>query len=187
VSDRSEPAPEYRTVGSREVYRSRWLRLREDEIVRADGTPGIYGVVSKANFAIVIPRHDDGSFTLVEQYRYPVAERCLEFPQGADDRRPDLDPVVLARQELAEETGLRAAEACLLGRVHHAYGYSDQQMAIVLATGLEQGEAALEVEEQGLVVVRVAAAELAEMMRDGRIRDCASLAAYGMLLLHEAS
>jgi 8-oxo-dGTP pyrophosphatase MutT (NUDIX family) len=178
--------PEYRTLGTREVYRSRWLRLREDEIVRADGTPGIYGVVSKADFAIVIPRHDDGSFTLVEQYRYPVGERCLEFPQGADEQHPDLDPVVLARQELAEETGLRAGSAELLGRVHHAYGYSDQQMAIVLATELQEGEVAREVEEQGMTVVRVPGVDLAEMMRDGRIRDCASLAAYGMLLLYEA-
>jgi 8-oxo-dGTP pyrophosphatase MutT (NUDIX family) len=115
-----------------------------------------------------------------------VGERCLEFPQGADEQHPDLDLVVLARQELAEETGLRAGAAQLLGKVHHAYGYSDQQMSIVLATQLEEGEAAREVEEQGMTVVRVAAAELGTMMRDGRIRDCASLAAYGMLLLNEA-
>ncbi len=177
--------PEYRTVGSREVYRNRWLSLREDEIVRADGTPGRYSVVSKADFAIVVPRHDDGSFTLVEQYRYPIGERCLEFPQGADEAHPDLDPLQLARQELAEETGWRAGHVELLGRVHHAYGYSDQDMSIVLATDLTPGETALEPEEQGLVVVRIAGDELEAMMADGRISDAASLAAYGMLVLHE--
>ena len=177
--------PEYRTVGSREIYRNRWLSLREDEIVRADGTPGRYSVVSKADFAIVIPRHDDGSFTLVEQYRYPIGARCLEFPQGADEAHPDLGPLELARQELAEETGWRAGQVELLGRVHHAYGYSDQDMSIVLATDLTPGETALEPEEQGLVVVRVAGAELEAMMADGRISDAASLAAYGMLMLQE--
>jgi 8-oxo-dGTP pyrophosphatase MutT (NUDIX family) len=177
-------APEYRTTGTREVYRSRWMSLREDEIVRADGTPGIYGVLDKPDFAIVIPRHEDGSFTLVEQYRYPIGERCLEFPQGADEKNPDIDPLELARQELAEETGLRASSVRLLAQLHHAYGYSNQGMSIVLATGLTQGETQRETEEQGMTVVRVAGAELAEMIRDGRIRDESTVAAYGMLLLH---
>ena len=37
-----------------------------------------------------------------------------------------------------------------------------------------------------MTVVRVAEAELEAMMRDGRIRDCASVAAYGMLLFSSA-
>lgn len=160
------------------------MRLREDEVVRADGTPGLYGVLSKPDFAIVIPRHDDGSFTLVEQYRYPVGERCLEFPQGADELRPGLDPLELARQELAEETGLRAASVLLLGRLHHAYGYSDQGVSIVLATGLTPGPVAREVEEQGMTVERRGRRVVEAMIRDGRIRDATSIAAYGMLQLH---
>jgi ADP-ribose pyrophosphatase len=175
--------PEYRTYASREVYRSRWMSLREDQIVRADGTPGIYGVLDKPDFAIVIPRHADGSFTLVEQYRYPVGERCLEFPQGADETNPDIDPLELARQELAEETGLRAASVHLLGKLHHAHGYSTQGMSVVLATDLREGETQRESEEQGMTVVRVPAGEVAEMIRDGRIRDASTVAAYGMLLL----
>jgi ADP-ribose pyrophosphatase len=182
----SSPTPEYRTLGTREVYRSRWMRLREDEVLRADGTPGVYGVLSKADFAIVIPRHDDGSFTLVEQYRYPVGERCLEFPQGADELRPELDPLELARQELAEETGLRAASVLLLGRLHHAYGYSDQDVSIVLATRLTPGPVAREVEEQGMTVERLDAPVVEAMIRDGRIRDSTSVAAYGMLQLHRS-
>ena len=178
------PIPEYRTTSSREVYRSRWMSLREDAIVRADGTPGIYGVLEKPDFAIVIPRHEDGSFTLVEQYRYPIGVRCLEFPQGADEKNPGIDPLELARKELAEETGLRASSVTLLGRLHHAYGYSSQGMSIVLATGLTQGETERETEEQGMTVLRISEDELVEMMRDGRIRDESSVAAYGMLLLH---
>jgi 8-oxo-dGTP pyrophosphatase MutT (NUDIX family) len=179
----SAPVPEYRTYASREVYRSRWMSLREDEIVRADGTAGVYGVLDKPDFAIVIPRHEDGSFTLVEQFRYPVGERCLEFPQGADEQNADLDPLELARKELAEETGLRADSVRLLGRLHHAYGYSTQGMSIVLATGLTQGETQRESEEQGMTVERAAADVVADMIRDGRIRDSSTVAAYGMLLL----
>jgi hypothetical protein len=35
-----------------------------------------------------------------------------------------------------------------------------------------------------MTVVRVAEGVVAEMIRDGRIRDESSVAAYGMLLLH---
>ena len=101
--------PEYRTTGTREVYRSRWMTPARGRDRARRRHPGPLRRALQADFAIVIPRHDDGSFTLVEQYRYPVGERCLEFPQGADEKHPDIDPLELARQELAEETGLRAA------------------------------------------------------------------------------
>ena len=57
-----------RTKSSREVYRNAWMTVREDEIVRDDGSTGIYGVVDKPDFALIIPQDDTG-FWLVEQYR----------------------------------------------------------------------------------------------------------------------
>ena len=73
------------TLSSREVYRNRWMRLREDEILRSDGTKGIYGVVDKDECAIVLPL-DDGRVWLVEQFRYTIQERALELPQGGWER-----------------------------------------------------------------------------------------------------
>ena len=136
----------------------------------------------------MIPRHDDGSVTLVEQFRYPVGERCLEFPQGADEHQPDLDPLELARQELAEETGLRAASVQLarsaaprlrLQRPGHVGSCSrpGSPQGPVGARGRGAGHDAAS---------ESPVAEVAEMMLDGRIRDCASVAAYGMLRLREA-
>jgi ADP-ribose pyrophosphatase len=60
-----EGAP-IKTLSSREVYRNRWMTVREDAIRREDGTEGIYGVVCKADFSLVIP-YVGGSFFLVEQ------------------------------------------------------------------------------------------------------------------------
>ena len=97
-------AARFEQLSTREVYRNPWLSLREDRIERPDGSGGIYSVVDKPDFALVIPAERDG-FHLVEQYRYPVGGRFWEFPQvtGAAP-----DPESLARAELAEETGLRA-------------------------------------------------------------------------------
>ncbi|ONH29133.1 hypothetical protein BL253_17095 [Pseudofrankia asymbiotica] len=53
------------------VYENPWMRVREDAIVRTGGVEGIYGVVEKPDFALVIPM-DAGGVWLVEQHRYPV-------------------------------------------------------------------------------------------------------------------
>ena len=97
------------------VYENRWVRVREDRLERADGSPGVYSVVEKRPAAVILPVHDDGSITLVEQYRHPVGERFWELPQGALDSEDDAEPEHIARTELAEETGLRAGVAAAAG------------------------------------------------------------------------
>lgn len=54
--------------------------VREDEIQYPDRSTGVYSIVEKPDFALVIPFENDG-FWLVEQFRYSVG-RCWEFPQG---------------------------------------------------------------------------------------------------------
>ena len=180
-------APEITTVRSREVYRNRWLVLREDDIVRADGTPGTHAVIVRSDSAVVLPLHADGTLTLVEQYRYTVGMRRLEFPQGSWETRPDADGLTVAAGELAEETGLTASSLRLLGQLHHAYGYSGQLCHVVLATGLVAGAPRREQEEQGMTTRRVSRSELEALILDGSISDAATLAAYQLLLLREQS
>jgi 8-oxo-dGTP pyrophosphatase MutT (NUDIX family) len=108
-----------RTISSREVYRNAWLSVREDEVVRADGSAGVYGVVDKPDFALVIPQDLDG-FWLVEQFRYPVGRRAWEFPQGSWGAGASGSNIDLARSELTEETGLRAGQLRHLGHLYEA-------------------------------------------------------------------
>ncbi len=80
------------------------MTVREDAIRRADGSAGIYGVVDKPNYALVIAQDGD-RFQLVEQYRYPIGLRRWEFPQGTAPDLADPEPEELAARELREETG----------------------------------------------------------------------------------
>lgn len=173
------------TVSTREVYRNRWTRVREDAIVHADGRPGIYGVVEKDPACIVIPiEHTaDGKFvTLVHQFRYTVQGSYFELPQGGwEDSAPDSE--VLARGELQEETGLRAGRMTLLGPNWIAYGAMRQRHDVWLAEELTPGAADLEPEEAGLTVHRVPVEEFERMMLDGRVMDNCTLAAWGIYLV----
>jgi 8-oxo-dGTP pyrophosphatase MutT (NUDIX family) len=171
-------------VSSRVVYRNPWMLVREDEIRRPDGTPGIYGVVEKPDFALVLPRWQDG-FWMVQQYRYPVGRRAWEFPQGSWGHTADGDQTALARQELAEETGLRATSMTHLGHLFEAYGFSTQGFDVYLATGLTQGDPDREDSEQDMIHRAFTDLEITDMIRTGQIVDAPSLAALTLHRLHD--
>lgn len=173
-----------RQLSSRLVYENPWLSLREDRIERPDGSQGIYSVVDRPDYVVVIPA-EDGGFHMVDQYRYPIGGRYWEFPQGCfPDRRP-VDPVELAHRELSEETGLRAGSLLDLGHLFGWHGASGQAFTAFLATDLTQGQAHREIEEQDMRHEWFTRAEFERMIRDGRVKDNSTLAAYALLLLHE--
>jgi 8-oxo-dGTP pyrophosphatase MutT (NUDIX family) len=162
--------------GSRIVYENAWMTVTEDAILRADGQPGIYGVVHKTDFALVLPRTADG-FWLVEQFRHPVGRREWEFPQGTFPAGVTGTALELARSELAEETGLRAGSFTHLGRLNLAAGLSDQRFDVFLAERLTAGETAREVTEQDMIHQAFTDAEIDDLIRSGALADSASLAA----------
>jgi ADP-ribose pyrophosphatase len=172
---------EIETTSTTVVYRNRWMTVREDTIVRADGSPGIYGVVEKRDFAVIAAVRDQ-SIYLVEQYRYPIGMRCWELPQGSREDQC-VDPLELARAELREETGLIAGTMSHIGHLYEGYGYSTQAYDVFLATDLSQGESDLDAEEQGLICREFSVRAVEAMILDGTIRDGTTVAAFGLLRL----
>ena len=138
VAGGADPGAVVDVVGSREVYRNAWMSVREDEVRHADGSTGVFGVVDKPDFALVIPRDEHGLW-LVEQYRYPVGRRAWEFPQGSWGTGASGSGAELAAAELREETGLQAEELRHLGYLHEAYGFCSQGFHVFVATGLRPG------------------------------------------------
>jgi len=176
--------PEIRTLSSSVIYRDNWMRLRKDEIERADGLRGTYAVVERHDFAVIIPA-ENGGFHLVEEYRYPLKRRAWSFPQGSFPEGEDGTPEELARAELAQETGLRAARLTRLGTLSASHGSSSQYGQHWLATELTPGPTDLEPEELGLVHKWVPRTEFENMIANDRIVDDSTLAAYALLLLAE--
>lgn len=170
----------YVTLSSRIRYENRWTRLREDRIQHADGSDGIYGVVERADFAVIVP-WQDGRLTLVEQYRYPVRIRIWEFPMGMWEQAPGTDPVVLAAGELREETGLVAGRMSHAGEIFQGPGYCNQRGHIFLATDLTQGEPDREKTEQDMICRSFTLAEFESMVRDGLVREAMTLSAFCIL------
>jgi 8-oxo-dGTP pyrophosphatase MutT (NUDIX family) len=170
----------YTTLSSRIAYENRWTRVREDQIRRADGSDGLYGVVERSDFVVVVP-WQDGRLTLVEQYRYPVSARIWEFPMGMWEQAPCTDPAILAAGELREETGLIAGHMTYGGEMFQGPGYCNQRGHVFLATELTQGDTERELSEQDMIMQSFALAEFEAMIRDGSMREAMTIAAFGLL------
>ncbi|MBS0641308.1 MAG: NUDIX hydrolase [Proteobacteria bacterium] len=173
----------YTTLSSRIAYQNRWLRIREDQILHRDGSPGLYGVVERSDFVVVVP-YDRDRITLVEQYRYPVAARVWEFPMGAWEQAHGADLQVSAAAELREETGLIAGRIDHVGAVFQGPGYCTQRGHVFLARDLRQGEPDREPSELDMICKSVTVAELEIMIRDGTVCESMTLAAFALLRTH---
>jgi 8-oxo-dGTP pyrophosphatase MutT (NUDIX family) len=168
------------------VYANAWMTVREDAVRREDGSHGVYGVIDKPTYALIVPSDGD-RLHLVEQFRYPLGLRRWEFPQGTAPNRADMAPSELAARELREETGLIAGRITELGIVDTAPGMSSQRGRVFLATELTAGLPEREHEEQDMRSSWFTRAEFEAMALAGEITDAQSLAAYTLLLLHEAA
>jgi ADP-ribose pyrophosphatase len=173
-------ASPYVTKSSRIAYENRWLRIREDQILRPDGSPGLYGVVERADFVVIVP-WQDGRLTMVEQFRYPVSARMLEFPCGVWEEAPGRDPALMAAAELREETGLVAGRMIHAGEIFQGPGYCNQRGHIFLATELSQGETDREATELDMICRSFPLSEFEAMIRDGTVCESMTISAFGLL------
>jgi 8-oxo-dGTP pyrophosphatase MutT (NUDIX family) len=173
----------WETVSARVVYDNPWIRVREDEVVRPDGQPGIYGVVHFKNVAVGVLAVEDGALYLVGQFRYPLGVYSWEIPEGGCPEGED--PLQAARRELEEETGLRARLWTKMGEAHLSNSVSDELAVWFLAEGLERGERRPEGTEK-IQVRRVSLEEAGELVSSGEITDALSVIAIQQLLLRRA-
>jgi ADP-ribose pyrophosphatase len=169
--------PAFTVTGERTVWTGFRIHAAVAEVVAPDGSTVEREIVHHPGAVAALPLHDDGTVTLVRQYRVAVDDDIWEIPAGLRD--VDGEPTVeTARRELAEEAGLRAEQLAHLAAFHNSPGFSDEVIDIYLATGLvpvpddRQG-----VEEQHMAIARVPLDRALAMVDDGRITDAKTVIA----------
>lgn len=125
----------FTTLSTRLVYENPWIRVREDQVVRPDGSPGIYGVVSARLACGVVALTDADEVVLVGQYRYTLGHWSWELPEGgAEDGE---DGIAAIRRELAEEAGYAADHwEVLIERAALSNSFTDEVARLWIARGL---------------------------------------------------
>jgi ADP-ribose pyrophosphatase len=142
--------------------------------------------------AAVILALDAGDVILVEQYRVPLGQFCLELPAGLiGDETEGESALASAMRELEEETGYRAAQWEELGAFCSSPGMLSESFTLMKATGLTQVSEGGGTEHEAIVVHRVPLDRIAETIAAHRERghaiDVKLLLLLGEGLLEDAA
>jgi 8-oxo-dGDP phosphatase len=137
----------WQTLSTRIIYTNHWLRLREDQVIRPDGSPGIYSVVEMRPSVGIVAVNEADEVALVAQWRYTLGRASVEIPTGGSEIS-DPDMLAAAQRELREETGVTARHWRELGFVDNSNGVTNDTAYMFLATDLQAGEATPDPEEQ---------------------------------------
>lgn len=173
----------FEVLASRTVYTGRIMALRVDDVGMPGGGSAIREVIEHPGAVAIAAIDDDERVVLVHQYRHPLRERLWELPAGLLDVHGE-DPTMTARRELAEETGLAAADWAVLVDVACSPGFTDESVRVYLARGLSTVDRLMATgdEEADLEVHRVPLADAVRQTLTGEIVN--SIAVGGILAAH---
>ena len=117
----------------------------------------------------------------MRQFRPALEIRSLELPSGLIEAGEE--PSEAMRRELLEETGCKAAELELLGRLDLDSGRMQTTEWAFFARSVQVVAAGPSGEEHDLEVVFVTPRELRRLVTDGEFRMAAHLAVLGLALV----
>jgi ADP-ribose pyrophosphatase len=163
--------PGFRRVSEEELFRAWLFRVDRFHLLDPDDKPFDRFVIRHPGAVTIVPVHDDGTVSLVRQYRAAVDALVLEIPAGTRDKDGEA-PEATARRELAEEAGLEAANWELLLGTWNTPGISDQHTLVYLATGLSSIPARPDGVEEGYMTVEtIHLDDIDALVADGSLKD----------------
>jgi len=124
----------WKKVSSKYVLQNPWYGVRQDEVIRPDGSVGVFNVVECGESVFVLPVTEDDKILLVYLYRYPTQRFGWEIPAGGVER--DELPLQAAKRELQEEAGYQASQWEKVGTFDSMNGMTDAVGHVYIAKGL---------------------------------------------------
>ncbi|WP_132520623.1 NUDIX hydrolase [Rhizobium sp. BK376] len=161
-----DPKP-WSVTASRITYQDRWIKVRSDDCLTADGTlVAPFHVLEYPDWINVVPVMPDGRVLLVREYRHGRGEIVLGVVAGGveeSDRRSDDPAMEAAKRELLEETGYEADRFVKILVTHPNSATHNNIHTTYLALGLNKvAEQSLDESEDVQVLFR----PLDDVLRD---------------------
>lgn len=167
----------WKRISSKILFKSKWFFLLKDKVKLPRGEEVDYFYMEHPGTSVVIPLTSQGEVLMIEQYRYPVKETCLELPAGG--LRGE-HPEDCARREVEEEIGHRCRNLTLLGTFYPSNSISNEQVYVFLGEDLEVVPAKQEITEGSIRVVKKNLEEILDDISSGKIKDGPTIIALFM-------
>lgn len=121
-------------------FQNEIFRLREDEIDLRGQEKIRFTYLERGEAVIVVPVTRAGEMVLINQYRYPVDEWCLEVPAGGMHDTGDASPEEVAREELHEEIGATCGALTYVNFFFSANSMTSEKCHVFLAEDVQLGD-----------------------------------------------
>lgn len=168
-------------MSSKIVYETPYIKIREDQVIRPDGKPGVYSVLDHPPAVFVVALTEKDEIYLIDLFRYPTKRMSLELPAGNTEGE---DSIVAAQKELQEETGLTAEKFERVGHFQSYNGIANEVSEVVIATGLTQTKNNNKMEEGIESVKKYTISEILDLIKTGRLTDGQTIAALTKALMY---
>lgn len=155
-------------LDSSEVYNGALLHVFKDTVALPSGRQSVREWIKHPGASAIVPLFENGDVMLLEQYRYPVREVCLEVPAGKIDSGEH--HATTAERELLEETGLKAEQMMYIGPFYPGVGYSDEVIHVYIAKGLSQHPDNMD-DDEFVLPKRMPFSEAIAKIATGEIKD----------------
>lgn len=144
------------------------------DIADVNGKEAWREVVHHPGASAVVAIDEDNRIIMEKQFRYALNDYLLEIPAGKLDKGED--PLVCAKRELEEETGIIASEWISLGTIATSPGFCNEVIHLFVAKGLSKGEIHWD-EDEYVEVERYTFDELLQRIQEEKIKDSKTLSA----------
>ena len=144
------------------------------DVAEVNGKEAWREVVHHPGASAVVAIDEDNRIIMEKQFRYALNDYLLEIPAGKLDAGED--PLVCAKRELEEETGIIASEWISLGTIATSPGFCNEVIHLYVAKGLSKGEIHWD-EDEYVEVKRYTFDELLQRISEEKIKDSKTLSA----------
>jgi ADP-ribose pyrophosphatase len=164
-----------KVISAETIYTNSKISVIEEELEHSNGSRHKHLTLQHPGAVVIVPQDNYGELIVLEQYRHSIGETILEFPAGTITIGEE--PLLCAKRELEEESGKLAKNWQALGTLFPTPGFCSEIQYLYFASYLTEGTVNLD-QDEILSVVKMKTSEVEESIKNGRMKDAKSIAAF---------